>query len=87
MIYCKLLKLQANVEELNQSQCMGTSILIGLVILLLPGTLTIQFLLDHKRQIKGNCDTIVSGIGEDILLISVTNNVRKLGERIVQSKL
>lgn len=41
VIYCKLLKLQANVEELNQSQCMGTSILIGLVILLLPGTLTI----------------------------------------------
>lgn len=40
-----------------------------------------------KRQIKGNCDTIVSSIGEDILLISVTNNVRKPGERIVQSKL
>ena len=49
-----------NTEEPNQSQSMGTCILLGLSFRLLLPTPTIWFSLDHKRNVS---DGVVSGLG------------------------
>ena len=60
LVKTRLSESEAEAKELNQSQSVGTCIVIGLVLPFLHPTRTIWFSLDHKRNVS---DGVVSGVG------------------------
>ena len=77
LVKTRLSESKAEAKELNQSQCVGTCIVIAFIPPPLLPTPTIWFSLDHKRNLNNG---LVSGVGRNgnvlILLTLIPSRLR-----------